>query len=763
MNICWRPRHFFSSLIYSIRLQFNALLLSLRSRHGFTNMLIVFRFFTFVVLLGWFFAEGRPGAVLSAAVLGAYLVLLLLFAVLFQRNGNRLDNSLYHLAIIVVDVVVIDSFISLSTGMQSELYLLLLLPLVTTAHFLPRSASVLVSVLIVLSYWLTLDLKFDLLTAGENLQWVGRSGFMLAATWLYRVQRNLPNANETSIISPTRTRQKIEELLNELKGSIPYDTISVQILYRGQLQIVACWGFPHPEEITKLEFPANDPSYPNHLVIESGRAQIANPKDYPSFGESQFSAGHIHSWIGAPLLSPATNECFGMISIDSSQADAYKPRDLRRATWFAREVSRMMIEASLGPAAMTLATKRDNLQTALKSWKELLPKKTSVWDDDLQASKDLAELGKKIFNVEDCSIYFLRSYQSDGGEEQLLHLVASSTIPADFFNRHEIKVTGLHGDGLTGYSVARDRSLNYGAAEIRNSPFRGIFTEHLQFLFSKRSRQLMIVPLHDSKGRRMGAIKVENKLGWSSDHRFLDIELTIFQLYAVMVSTMLENIRQRNFINRQSRIVHSVRALIFPTAVKPLGEMIASAKGNKVQVALDSLEDVHTSINYTRSILDGVLLDSTEDLLLENEGLAAALRQYLTNLKSMQPLQAACDRIRLEAETRRDLLPFRVRVALYNIAREAILNMVRYSKIEEIEGGTGRLVLSMEDEMLHMKVEDNGSGFDVESKKRKAPCFGLREMDAQLAVLRNMGLQAGIDKRSEPGRGTLIHVWTTLA
>jgi hypothetical protein len=758
-----RSDTFFHRIYYSNRIWFDAMVLKLRSRYGFNAMLMAFRVLISVIFAVLYFRSTKTDAFgidpLNNIVGLIYLLSVILMSVGFYKKPTWLDKPWSHIFIIILDILVINYYIWLGRNDPSEIYLLLLVPLVTAAHFFKRSMSVAISFVILASYLFT----EILISVGKPdiVLLAGRSIFLVASAWLYRIQRNLPGALDDEIMSPSKARTRLEEMLSELIYYIPYTTISVQILYRGQLQIVACRGFDNPDEIYRIEFPVADENYPNFEVIFQKRSLILDPANYSSFKENQFFAGHIKSWLGVPLISPSTQECFGMISIDSSRPNAFDRKTIRHADWFATNVSRFITEVTLGPAALSLTTRRITLQNSLKMWAELLPRKTSLWEDDLQAAQDIVHIGQKIFHVEDCSISFLRHRYDPqlSKKERVLHLVASSTIPSNIFEQHESLVTGKHGDGLTGMVIHRNRSLNYGAAETQKSPYRGTFTSHLEFLHSKCSKQILIVPLRDSTGQPTGAIKLENKLGLPSQSAFLLVEESLFEVFAAMVSLMLENIRQRNYITRQQQSVHNVRAILYPTAIKPIETLLESSDEQEILVEASLLKEIRTSVNYTKSVLDGILSDSIETLILENEGLIPAIRQYIEALKNIPPLNEACERISLHGNEVRDELPFRVRVSFYNIAREAILNMVRYSKIEEKLTGIGTITLVRQGEGIHLTIEDNGAGFMVARTKEQSRSFGLRDMDMQVAAIKKLGLDSLLEINSELGAGTHIHVW----
>ena len=759
--------------MYTIRLLLNSFLYQWRSRRGFINLLCLFRILGALAIAAryqYYAVESWPGIF---PVWVAYLVYscgLFFFTLVHSREQDDSFSSrahfVYYIFVIAVDVVVINYVVPPTAETNSELYLLLLLPLVTTAFYIPFSAgALLISVMIVSTYYFTLA-KMDPANPYLLDIWVARAMLLLLTTWGFRVLANFHHLDEQRVTSPTSVRNQLERLLKEFKHSVDYDTISVQILYRNHLQIVCCLGFDNPKAVYQIEFPSNDKKYPNHRVMHSRRSVIADPKDYPSFHELHYFADHIATWMGVPLISPDTGECFGMISIDSKLPDAYSAWDKMKAEWFAAQVSSFLVGAGLGPAALTQVTKRENLIELLRQWSQLLPRKTSDWEDDFQAASFLAKFGKELFHVEDCSIYFLRHRFDEVSDRiRVLHLVASSTIPLEIFPKNESLVTGHRGDGLTGLAVHRNRTLNLGTNQIKNSPYRGTFTGHLPYLFSKCSRQIMIVPLRDARGRAKGAIKIENRMGRPSDRPFSPVEEHMLEIFAITVSLMLENIRQRNFIERQRQSIHSLRG-IMPRGLMPLEEILhEEAQHQHLDAAFyrTRIQDALHPLAYSKSALDSILAESGETLLLENEGLIPALEHYIESLKTMPMFRKACERIVFQIDHLRENLPFRVRVAFYNVAREAIFNLVRYAGIELQPNGMALVKFYLEGDTYHLVVQDNGAGFNLAEKLGSSQRFGLNDMlEFQKYIVKKLCRDGDLVLNATPGQGTQIHLWATL-
>lgn len=763
-------------LRYPALLMLNSTFMYWRSRQGFMAMLSLFRLACIAAILIRFGSLGELEDLVRAWFALPYLLLSVgVFAlVFFHSNYTLLDRPAFYSLVILSDIVAINGFLYRSGEPQTEIYLLLLLPLILTSHYYPRQQGLVVSAAIVSSYLVTLLLMNrvasldELVAADIHLTWPTRSLFLLCATWVYRIQANFPHVNETRIVSPENARSRLEELLVSFRQTVPYDTISVQILYRGRLQIIACHGFPNPKEICQIEFPANDPRYPNYEVLKNRTWKILDPVHFPSFREPRYHAGHIQTWLGVPLISPATGECFGLVSVDSARRDSYSRWEAVKAQWFAINVSAFLTDVTLGPAALTQATKRENLLTMLRDWSvSFQPKSISHWEDDLQAAEDLVRTATRIFHVEDCSIYFLRhKYGEDGEKVRVLHLVASSAIPREIFHLNEIQVTGQHGAGLTGLAVNRNRSINYGAEQIRRSPYRSKFVAHLDYLFSKSSRQIMIVPLRDSRGKTTGAIKLENRLGWPSDKPFFPVEQHSFEIFAAMVSLLLENIRLHNYANRQSQNIHNLRSIIHTCALSPLDELIVDGTVGSDRISEDkvnTLLSVRNTVSYTKIGLDSILSESAENLLLEKEGLIPAIHEFVDSLRSMTQLSPAAERVSFQVQDVRENLPQRVRIGFFNIAREAVLNMARHSGIAQQQNGFCRISFHQEEMEYHLTIEDNGMGFSPQQKLKQSYSFGLRDMVFQKESIRKHCRDAQLEIAAMTNAGTRIHVWADLS
>jgi signal transduction histidine kinase len=130
---------------------------------------------------------------------------------------------------------------------------------------------------------------------------------------------------------------------------------------------------------------------------------------------------------------------------------------------------------------------------------------------------------------------------------------------------------------------------------------------------------------------------------------------------------------------------------------------------------------------------------------LDDLGLRAALANYIQNWSKRAHISAELhtsglldDRLASETET-----------ALYRIAQEALTNVAKHSRAENVE-----VILERRPDHVVMIVEDDGVGFDpARAEGSAAQGFGLLGMQERAALI-----GASLQIESAVGKGTTILV-----
>lgn len=127
---------------------------------------------------------------------------------------------------------------------------------------------------------------------------------------------------------------------------------------------------------------------------------------------------------------------------------------------------------------------------------------------------------------------------------------------------------------------------------------------------------------------------------------------------------------------------------------------------------------VRDVISQTRSLSRGL-----SPVLLESEGLMSAMKELAANTKDMFGI--SCQFFCLKPVFVEDLT---TATHLYRIAQEAVSNAIKHGKAKEVQ-----IVLSAEDGILSLAIQDNGVG--IESKPMKKKGMGLQVMKYRAGII----------------------------
>lgn len=147
-------------------------------------------------------------------------------------------------------------------------------------------------------------------------------------------------------------------------------------------------------------------------------------------------------------------------------------------------------------------------------------------------------------------------------------------------------------------------------------------------------------------------------------------------------------------------------------------ELPESAKG--VRQRLTEARDLteHTILEIRR------LIAALSPAILEQMGLAAALRQLVGRFRRLHPAE-----VQLHLPRVIDL-PKKVEIIVYRLVQEIFNNIGKYSLASGVN-----LWMESADGYLKLHVEDDGIGFDVRAAFSRRDCYGLSGMRERVALL----------------------------
>ncbi len=160
----------------------------------------------------------------------------------------------------------------------------------------------------------------------------------------------------------------------------------------------------------------------------------------------------------------------------------------------------------------------------------------------------------------------------------------------------------------------------------------------------------------------------------------------------------------------------------------------------RAKAELARLEDMaHRTVKEIRS-----MLFTLRPVILETEGLVAALNQYADNLRENDGLPVTVD-----AERYEDCLDTDTQGVVFAIIEEAVNNAKKHAQATHIW-----VRLAVQNDMFLAQVADNGRGFDVEAVESS---YGSRGSLGLINLKERAQLVGGnISIESAPGQGTKV-------
>ena len=137
-------------------------------------------------------------------------------------------------------------------------------------------------------------------------------------------------------------------------------------------------------------------------------------------------------------------------------------------------------------------------------------------------------------------------------------------------------------------------------------------------------------------------------------------------------------------------------------------------------------------------------------LILDDLGLEPALRWFTRRQAALVGLQAE-----FHADPMAQRLNPVIETECFRVAQEALTNVVRHALAKTVS-----VELRKEAGQLHLRVRDDGIGFDVGTVREKAvrgASLGLLSMEERAALA-----GGGLEFKSTPNKGTEVHAWFPL-
>ena len=245
-----------------------------------------------------------------------------------------------------------------------------------------------------------------------------------------------------------------------------------------------------------------------------------------------------------------------------------------------------------------------------------------------------------------------------------------------------------------------------------------------------------------------GILSVQNL---DEENAFRESDIRLLQTFASAMSIALENARLYEqarhlaILDERQRLARELHDSV-TQSLYGISLYAQAATGNihanQIEQAAQYLDDIQNTAQESLADMR-LLIYELRPPVLEKEGLISALQQRLISVE---------DRARIKSSIQTNLtgrLPAQVEECMYQIAREALNNVIKHAHARTVS-----IHIRQEAGSVSMEISDDGIGFDPETSRRQGS-LGLVNMQE-----RAQSQGWALDIASSPGNGTRIKVET---
>lgn len=342
-------------------------------------------------------------------------------------------------------------------------------------------------------------------------------------------------------------------ILAALHRTVPYDSASVFLLEGDELRLVACQGFPEPETIVGLRFPADDRLF--RAVQTGGRALILSDAQADARFQNWGKTNYVHGWMGVPLF--VRDRVIGFITLDSRQVSAYDEHTARLAQAFANQAAIAIENARLYQNAVRSAERRAILHRVSQDV-------AAAVRDPEQTYRAIHDATRQMMS---CDAFVISLLDEERDEIEALYLFERDRR----YPVHRIAA----GQGLSGQVIQSGETIildDLAAIEGRSNV--------LHFGEPQSVQSLLAVPMRSGE-KVIGMISAQSY----QPHAYGKEEQALLEMLAAHAAVALENARLFEAEQRRRNEAETLRQAV---------SVVASTleRDQAIQLILDQLAEV---------------------------------------------------------------------------------------------------------------------------------------------------------------------------
>jgi two-component system sensor histidine kinase NreB len=312
-------------------------------------------------------------------------------------------------------------------------------------------------------------------------------------------------------------------------------------------------------------------------------------------------------------------------------------------------------------------------------------------------------------------------------------------------------------------------SWNRGAEELYGYPASEAIGKQLTELTLPKDFQQLLIKIAKIKASKKVEVFESERVGKDKSHMILEVVVSPVldpEGEIIGLSTIARDLTARRVAEKAMHdkdVLHRLiiaqedeRSRISRDLHDELGQQMTALRfaveRAKDKCSDDELRECITAIDAIAEAMDksiDFLAWELRPAQLEGVGLAAAVENYLRQWSHHAGVETELLSSGIEAAR---LTP-RVETNLYRIVQEALNNTHKHAKATRVD-----IILEHRDDSIILVIVDDGAGFSIRNKRKRAKGLGLTGMSERASLIGGT-----LDLESAPGRGTTIHVKLPVA
>jgi two-component sensor histidine kinase len=370
--------------------------------------------------------------------------------------------------------------------------------------------------------------------------------------------------------------------------------------------------------------------------------------------------------------------------------------------------------------------------------------------DFFSLGEAVVQIGIKLLGAEGCSLYLVR-----GNEIELTH--SSFLSNTEYIGRRKAISTKPRA-GLTSWVAATGEILQFSDGEFRTHAAWAAETDHLQFIPSKFTKSLLIVPVKDLSGTILGVVTLENKITPTGATNFSEEDRDKLKALAVTLAKALRsagmNISAKEWEHFGLEddlhdLVNWYHSGVF-LWIEAIDEWLNRGDINKVKELMPQLRrHALSTVNELKTIHTNLISASLEAYSL-HESLSrmvnAWLRRIAPKYNEEMDVKLTCP-VDLE-------IPIPIRNTIVRIASLAVSNALQHSGIIDDPNVGIKISVDAYEDNIILTVSDNGRG-----ASEFAAGYGMTRMKQLVETLNfRWGSNASLDILAKQNEGVNVRL-----